>query len=124
MRGLQILLFVVVLHSTCPEVPICTGTYVLMQLFTAIIIENFSSTTRSSIISKEQLDSFVDVWVELDPGGAESRTGYLKEACDAQATMALDSHMRHAHDPTERCTEHFFHWQNALAAFLTCNSEI
>ena len=73
LRGARFLLLGLLLHSSCSEVPIGTGTYVLMQLFTAIIIENFSSTTRSSIISKEQLDDFVDVWVELDPGGEECR---------------------------------------------------
>lgn len=73
LRGARFLLLALLLHSSCSEVPIGTGTYVLMQLFTAIIIENFSSTTRSSIISKEQLDDFVDVWVELDPGGEECR---------------------------------------------------
>ena len=51
------------------------GTYVLMQLFTAIIIENFSSTTRSSIIPKQQLDDFVDAWVEIDAGRLEEKNG-------------------------------------------------
>ena len=44
------------------------GTYVLMQLFTAIIIENFSEvvTGGASIVSKDQLNEFVDQWSDLD----------------------------------------------------------
>jgi len=44
------------------------GTYVLMQLFTAIIIENFSEVADGgdNIISVERMNEFVDVWSELD----------------------------------------------------------
>lgn len=68
------------------------GTYVLMQLFTAIIIENFSSTTRSSIIPKQQLDDFVDAWVEIDAGRLEEKKGaVLCSAIDASMKCSSGS---------------------------------
>ena len=45
------------------------GTYLMMQLITAVILENFDDMAKDdiAIISKESLDDFVDKWNEFDP---------------------------------------------------------
>mmetsp|Transcript_8879 Transcript_8879/g.23151 ORF Transcript_8879/g.23151 Transcript_8879/m.23151 type:complete len:1940 (-) Transcript_8879:70-5889(-) len=45
------------------------GTYLMMQLFTAVIIENFDDVSKedSSFMPVDRLNEFVDVWTELDP---------------------------------------------------------
>uniref|UniRef100_A0A7S4PLT5 Uncharacterized protein n=2 Tax=Guillardia theta TaxID=55529 RepID=A0A7S4PLT5_GUITH len=45
------------------------GAYVLVQLFTAVIIENFAELSKeeSSVLPIDKLNEFVDVWTELDP---------------------------------------------------------
>lgn len=52
------------------------GTYVLMQLFTAVILENFSEmahddTAAGRTLSTEALNQFVEAWTDLDPDGRE-----------------------------------------------------
>ncbi|EKX44430.1 hypothetical protein GUITHDRAFT_72189, partial [Guillardia theta CCMP2712] len=46
------------------------GAYVLVQLFTAVIIENFAELSKeeSSVLPMDKLQEFVEVWMELDPG--------------------------------------------------------
>jgi len=45
------------------------GTYLMMQLITAVILENFDDMAKDdvAIISKESLDDFVDKWNMFDP---------------------------------------------------------
>ena len=45
------------------------GTYLMMQLFTAVIIENFDDVSKddSSVMPVDRLNEFVDAWTELDP---------------------------------------------------------
>eukprot|EP00286_Rhodomonas_abbreviata_P000788 CAMPEP_0181288586 /NCGR_PEP_ID=MMETSP1101-20121128/414_1 /TAXON_ID=46948 /ORGANISM="Rhodomonas abbreviata, Strain Caron Lab Isolate" /LENGTH=992 /DNA_ID=CAMNT_0023392723 /DNA_START=425 /DNA_END=3403 /DNA_ORIENTATION=+ len=45
------------------------GTYVMMQLFTAVILENFHQLSQEdrTALPKEKLHEFVDVWTTLDP---------------------------------------------------------
>ena len=45
------------------------GCYALMQLFTAVILENFMDvmTGESQIIDQDKLNEFVTVWTRLDP---------------------------------------------------------
>mmetsp|Transcript_64826 Transcript_64826/g.159576 ORF Transcript_64826/g.159576 Transcript_64826/m.159576 type:complete len:652 (+) Transcript_64826:132-2087(+) len=49
------------------------GTYVLMQLFTAVILENFSELVNgvSSVLPAHKLAQFVDVWTEFDPDACQ-----------------------------------------------------
>jgi hypothetical protein len=44
------------------------GTYVLMQLFTGVIIENFVEVTKgsTSMLDRELMNQFVDAWCTLD----------------------------------------------------------
>ncbi len=45
------------------------GTYVMMQLFTAVILENFHDLAKGelSALPMNKLSEFVEVWTELDP---------------------------------------------------------
>lgn len=45
------------------------GTYVVMQLFTAVILENFNERAKGEIsaVSVDALNEFVDAWTLLDP---------------------------------------------------------
>eukprot|EP00286_Rhodomonas_abbreviata_P016608 CAMPEP_0181339070 /NCGR_PEP_ID=MMETSP1101-20121128/29019_1 /TAXON_ID=46948 /ORGANISM="Rhodomonas abbreviata, Strain Caron Lab Isolate" /LENGTH=1004 /DNA_ID=CAMNT_0023449933 /DNA_START=425 /DNA_END=3439 /DNA_ORIENTATION=- len=47
------------------------GTYVMMQLFTAIILENFDDMARDdgSSLPHENLDEFVKIWSQFDKNG-------------------------------------------------------
>ncbi len=49
------------------------GTYVLMQLFTAVILENFHDLAKGelSVLPMSKLSEFVDVWTELDPDASQ-----------------------------------------------------
>jgi len=49
------------------------GTYVMMQLFTAVILENFHELAQGdgSIMPVEQLGEFVEIWNILDPDANE-----------------------------------------------------
>uniref|UniRef100_A0A7S1E5W3 Ion transport domain-containing protein n=1 Tax=Hemiselmis andersenii TaxID=464988 RepID=A0A7S1E5W3_HEMAN len=45
------------------------GTYTMMQLFTAVIIENFHELAKGGafVLPMHKLSEFVDIWTELDP---------------------------------------------------------
>jgi len=49
------------------------GTYVLMQLFTAVILENFHELAHadSATLPLDRLNEFVDAWTELDPDATQ-----------------------------------------------------
>jgi len=49
------------------------GTYVMMQLFTAVILENFHELAQGDLssMSVDKLGEFVDVWTTLDPDAME-----------------------------------------------------
>ncbi|EKX46067.1 hypothetical protein GUITHDRAFT_55688, partial [Guillardia theta CCMP2712] len=49
------------------------GTYVMMQLFTAVILENFHELAHadSATLPLDKLNEFVDAWTELDPDATQ-----------------------------------------------------
>ena len=49
------------------------GTYTMMQLFTAVIIENFHELAKGEafVLPMHKLNEFVDIWTELDPNASQ-----------------------------------------------------
>jgi len=49
------------------------ATYMLMQLFTAVILENFDELARAdkAVLPRDKLNEFVDAWTLLDPEAEE-----------------------------------------------------
>lgn len=49
------------------------GTYTMMQLFTAVIIENFHELAKGEafVLPMHKLSEFVDTWTELDPNASQ-----------------------------------------------------
>jgi hypothetical protein len=56
------------------------GTYVMMQLFTAVILENFHDLAKGelSVLPMNKLSEFVEVWTELDPHALQMIGMYIR----------------------------------------------
>ena len=53
--------------SKCIELP-PFSTFIMLNLFVAVIMDNFDYLTRdSSILGAHHLDEFIRIWAEYDP---------------------------------------------------------